>query len=487
VQQISDAAHAVAREEDERRGAAPGESVFAHVSISVGRQPYRIKQAGGPAAFAQARARGSYLGEVQIEVVDAELRDVSVAELTRRWRERAGEIVGAEEVTYTSSLIAVAPPIQVELSGRDLDPLRAAADLVAQQLAAYPGVLDIRDSFRSGKRELELELKPSAEALGLSVTDLGRQVRQAFYGQEVQRLQRGRDEVKVVVRYPLEERRSLEDLENMRIQTADGFAVPFSTVATARLGEGFAGIRRVDRRRVVTVTADVDTGRTNAGQVLAHLEETTLSEIKNAFPGVRISFEGEQREQAEFLSSLGRGWAIAMLVIYALLAVPLRSYTQPLIIMSAVPFGLVGAVWGHVVMGLHFSMLSLIGLVALSGVVVNDSLVLIDYTNRKRAEGANLREAIVVAGQARLRAILLTSATTFAGLTPLLLETSVQARMLIPMAVSLGFGVIVATVITLILVPAYYVILGDAATLLQRLRGHRGDARTDHASVPAQG
>ncbi len=466
VQQIAAAARAIADEADAERDPELG-SVFAHLSTSVGRQPYRIRQASGPSSFAAAGARGSHLGEVQIEVVDAELRDVSVAELTRRWRERTGEIVGAEEVTFTSSLISTAAPIEIELNGADLRSLRGAASLVIEQLSAYPGVLDIRDSFRKGKQELILELLPSAETLGVSVHDLGLQVRQAFYGQEVQRLQRGRDEVKVVIRYPLDERRSLADLENMRIRTADGSAVPFSSVARAHLREGFATIRRIDRRRVVTVTAEVDNGITNATEVLEHMKGAGLRDVHAAFPGVNIAFQGEQREQAEFLGSLFRGWAIAMLVIYALLAVPLRSYAQPVIIMSAIPFGLVGAVWGHVLMGLSFSMFSLIGLVALSGVVVNDSLVLVDYVNRRRAEGAGLHEALVIAGCARLRAILLTSATTFAGLTPLLLETSVQARMLIPMAVSLGFGVLFATAITLLLVPAYYLILDDAIGALR--------------------
>jgi multidrug efflux pump subunit AcrB len=371
-------------------------------------------------------------------------------------------------VSFTSSLMASAAPIQVELVGADLDTLQLAASWVGERLASYPGVLDIRDSFRGGKRELELELLPSAEALGLSVEDLGRQVRQAFYGQEVQRLQRGRDEVKVVVRYPLEERRSLADLENMRIRTQDGSAVPFSTVARAELSPGISGIRRVDRRRVVAVTADVDNSVTNAGAVLGDLSRGDLSRIGELFPGVSFSIEGEQREQKEFLASLQHGWVIAMLVIYALLAIPLRSYVQPLIIMSAIPFGLVGAAWGHVMMGMPFSMFSLIGLVALSGVVVNDSLVLVDYVNRRRAAGDGLREALVAAGAARLRAILLTSATTFAGLTPLLLETSVQARMLIPMAVSLGFGVVFATVVTLVLVPAYYLILEDLVGAVKR-------------------
>ena len=469
VAQVANAARELAEELDAERDIEKEGSIFAHFSTSVGRQPYRRKQASGPASFAAANARGSHLGEVQVEVISADSREISVAELTRRWRERTGEVVGTEEVSFTATLIASAAPIQVELVGSDLDSLRGAADFVSQRLARYPGVLDIRDSFRNGKQELELELLPSAEALGLSVEDLGTQVRQAFYGHEVQRVQRGRDEVKVVARYPLEERRSLADLENMRIRTADGSAVPFSSGAAATLGEGFASIRRVDRRRVVAVTADVDNAVTNAGVVLADMQQSDLEELSELFPGVTVSIEGEQREQSEFLDSLARGWLIAMLVIYALLAIPLRSYAQPLIIMSAIPFGLVGAVWGHVALGLSFSMMSLIGLVALSGVVVNDSLVLVDYVNRRRQQGAELRQAIIDAGTARLRAILLTSATTFAGLTPLLLETSVQAKMLIPMAVSLAFGVVFATVITLLLVPAYYLILDDLVQLVLAL------------------
>jgi multidrug efflux pump subunit AcrB len=270
-----------------------------------------------------------------------------------------------------------------------------------------------------------------------------------------------------MVRYPAEERRSLADLERMRIRTADGSAVPFSSVARATLGEGYASIRRVDRRRVVTVTADVDTSVANANQIVAALRSGDLPEIQAAHPDVQFGFEGEQREQAEFLSSLTRGWIMALLAIYGLLAVPLRSYTQPLIIMSAIPFGLIGAAWGHLVMGYDFSMLSVIGLVALSGVVVNDSLVLVDYVNRLRREGAGLREALIDAGRARFRAIMLTSLTTFAGLTPLMLERSLQARMLIPMGISLAFGVIFATLITLVLVPCVYLILEDALGALR--------------------
>jgi multidrug efflux pump subunit AcrB len=467
VAQMAAAAERVAADTLERGEVDSGRRVFAHLSTSVGQQPYKMKQASGASSFADAMRAGSHLGEVQLEVIGASERRVSVAELTRRWREATGEIVGAEELSFSSELIGRAMPIHLELRGRDLDELRAAAARLRGALARYPGVIDIRDSFRGGMQELEIEILPSAEALGLSVADLGRQVRQAFFGHEAQRVQRGRDDVPVMVRYPSDERRSLADLERMRIRTGDGSAVPFSAVARATLGDGYASIQRVGRRRVVTVSADVDTDVGNGNQIVAALRRAELPEIQAAHPGVEFAFEGEQREQSEFLSSLARGWLMALLAIYGLLAVPLRSYSQPLIIMSAIPFGLIGAVWGHVLMGYDFSMLSVIGIVALSGVVVNDSLVLVDYVNRRRREGAGLRQALVDAGSARFRAILLTSLTTFAGLTPLMIEQSVQARMLIPMGISLAFGVIFATLITLVLVPCTYLILEDALSALR--------------------
>jgi multidrug efflux pump subunit AcrB len=466
VTQLADAAAEVAAEIDAERDLATQGSIFAHVSTSVGRQPYKLRQASGPSSFAAASATGSHLGEVQIEVVADELRSVSVEELTRNWRARSGEIIGAEELSFVSSVLGRAAPIDIELSGAALAELRQAAALLKKRLAIYPGVYDISDTFRGGKRELELELLPEAETLGLSVEDLGRQVRQAFYGQEIQRLQRGRDDVRVMVRYPAEGRSSLADLENMRIRTRDGSEVPFSTVASAELVSGFSTIKRLDRRRVVRVTAEVDSSLGNPNDIIGQVKTRDVPDIHSLCPDIRIDFGGEQREQREFLSSLGRGWIIALLVIYALLAVPLRSYSQPLIIMSAIPFGIVGAAWAHLALGLEFSMFSVIGLVALSGVVVNDSLVFVDCVNRKRSLGLDLHPALVEAGTARFRAILLTSLTTFAGLTPLLLETSVQARMLIPMAVSLAFGVIFATVITLFLVPAYYLILNDGLRAL---------------------
>jgi multidrug efflux pump subunit AcrB len=446
-----------------------GVPVFAHVHTTVGQQPYKAKQAEGPAGFAAAWRKGGHLGEIVIEVVPAEERDLTVAEITRRWREAAGAIAGAEELIFSSSIMSAGSPVMIELNGAQLDELREAARATRFQLSQFPGVIDIRDSFRGGKQELELEILPSAEALGLTARDLGRQVRQAFYGEEAQRVQRGRDDVPVMVRYPESERRSLADLENMRIRTADGTAVPFRSVARVKLDEGFTTINRIDRRRVVNVVAQIDDTRTNANEVLAAFKRGPLPKLYEKYPGVSVSFGGEQREQSEFLDSLAKGWTMALLVIFALLAVPLGSYGQPLIIMSAIPFGLVGAAWGHVVMRYDFSMMSVIGLVALSGVVVNDSLVLVDKVNQYRAEGDELRVAISRAGRARFRAIMLTSLTTFAGLTPLLTETSIQSKLLIPMGISLAFGVLYATVISLLIVPAHYLILEDLKRGLGKL------------------
>ncbi len=469
-----------ARTVDEGATANGEGDAFMHLTTSVGHQPYRQKQASGPAAFEKASATGGHLGEVQIEVAPEDGREVTVNELVRRWRQQTGQIPGTEELTFSATLISAGSALAIQLTGSDLPALRLAATDVKQRLAQYPGVIDLSDSFRGGKQELELELLPSAAALGLSLEDLARQVRQAFYGHEVQRIQRSSDDVRVMLRFPAARRRSLADLQRMRIRTSDGAAVPFGAVASAKLVDGYSTISRVDGRRVVTVTGGIDSSVANANEIVANLRSEHLDGLAAKYPTVDFSFEGEQREQAEFLGSLARGWAMAMLVIYALLAVPLRSYMQPFIIMAAIPFGLLGAVWGHVVMGHALSMFSVIGLVALSGVVVNDSLVLVDWVNRVRREGRPLKVAIRESGVARFRAVLLTSLTTFAGLTPLLLERSVQAQMLIPMAISLAFGVIAATAITLFLVPATYLILEDLLGLF------RGTARESEAPVPAQ-
>ena len=348
----------------------------------------------------------------------------------------------------------------MRLAGGDIAQLAALAEEIKARLRQYPGVFDVGDSFEAGKQELQLAIKPEAELLDLSATALARQVRQAFFGEQAQRIQRGREDVRVMVRYPESERRSLSNLESMRIRSPSGIEIPFSEVADATMGRGYSVIKRVDRRRVVTVSADVNKETTNLESIKRDLL-AFLSEIEPRFPDVRYSLEGEAREQQESFGSLRLGLAFVLFIIYALLAIPFKSYGQPLIVMSVLPFGVVGAILGHMLLGLNLSIFSLMGMLALLGVVVNDSLILVDYVNRRRAEGRPTIEAVRIAGVARFRAVMLTSLTTFAGLAPLIFEKSTQAQFLIPMAVSLGFGILFATFITLFLVPVNYVILED--------------------------
>lgn len=434
--------------------------VFLHTLASVGSQPFRQAE-NQRFGDVSADFSAAHLGEVNIELVGAEDREVTSIEIADRWRERVGAIPDAVELAFTSSLFSSGDPIHVQLSGPNVSRLRGAADQLKEALRSYPGVRDISDSFRAGKRELDLRVTPEGEAAGLSQIALARQVRQAFYGEEVQRIQRGRDEVKVMVRYPKSERESQANLESLRIRGAGGLEVPLSTAATSQMSRGPATIERTDRRRVVNVTADVDLALGNPNAILADLGQTFLPGLVSDYPGVRYSFEGEQEQQRETLQGLVRGFIVALFVIYGLLAVPFRSYLQPLIVMSAIPFGVIGAVWGHLLMGHDLAIMSVFGIVALTGVVINDSLVLVDFVNRDIASGTPVREAIRRGGAARFRPILLTSLTTFAGLTPLLLERSLQAQFLVPMAISLAFGVLFATVIVLLLVPALYSILED--------------------------
>jgi len=436
-----------------------GEDYFLHVSAAVGDQPM-AQRGGGPMGPTGGRASAN-IGEVVIELLPTELRLFSSEELGTMWREATGPIPEAVAVGFNSSIMSPGDDVDVQLMGPDLDRLRDAANEVKRQLAGFAGVYQVSDSFRAGKEEMKLGIKPAAETLGLTLQDLGRQVRQAFYGEEAQRIQRGRDDVRVMVRYPRDERRSLGDLENMRIRTPDGAEVPFRQVAVVEPGRGFAAIKRVDRNRAVNVTAGVDASVTSAGAVIAALETRILPEVLSRFPGVNYSFEGVMAEQQEAVGGLQNGFMLALLMIFALLAVPLKSYVQPLIIMSAIPFGLIGAVWGHIVMGLDVTMMSMFGLVALSGVVVNDSLIMVDFINRRRAKINNLVEAVREAGMSRFRPILLTSLTTFFGLAPLMFNKSFDAAFMVPMAVSLGWGVVFATFITLVLVPTIYLILED--------------------------
>ena len=450
VRRIEKPALAVRDEYDDAANTS-GPSIFKHMFTVIGDQPMGRRHS--VAAAAAAGSQG-HLAEVVIELLPSEVRGISSNELAGLIRERVGEIPGVESLAFTSNIFSAGNAIEVHLASANFDQLLQAVDRLKSEIAAYPGTGNIEDSFREGKIEMKLALRPAARTLGITLADLARQVRQGFYGDQALRFQRGNDDVRVMIRYPEAERRSLNDIENMRIRTADGVEVAFPQVAEVSLGHGYAAIERSDGQRIVKVTAEVDETIANSEEINRDLEERFLPVLVQDYTGLRYSYEGEQRERQDSYASLGRGFVVAMFGIYALLAIPFRSYTQPFVIMAAIPFGMIGAVWGHVLMGLNLGLLSMFGIVALSGVVVNDSLILLSFYNQRRVEGVDRDEALMQACRHRFRPILLTSLTTFFALLPMILEKSVQAQFLIPMAVSLAFGILFATVIILIGVPS---------------------------------
>jgi len=439
----------------------PGEvSLRKHISTTIGAQP-TVGRGGPVQVDIGAGAGQSHLAEVNVELLGAENRDLSSTVIKNRWRELVGEVAGASSLTFVSEFASTGDPINVELSHQNFDTLLAASEKLKSILRDYTGVRDIQDDFETGKAELKLKLKDTGRTLKLTLSDLARQVRQGFYGDEVQRIQRGRYDIRVMVRYPQAERRSLGDVENMRIRLPDGTEIPFETVAEVQYGRGYSAIKRIDRKRVVSVSADVDQALANANVINRNLESEVLPELLREFTGLQYRFGGEQREMTESLGSLKTNFIIAMLAIYGLLAVQFRSYSQPAIIMSAIPFGIVGATIGHLLMGYNLGIMSMFGIVALSGVVVNDSLIMIDLINRQRGSDLKLPQVLRDCATRRFRPIMLTTLTTFFGLLPMITERSLQARFLIPMAISLAFGVMFATCITLVLVPSLYMILED--------------------------
>jgi multidrug efflux pump subunit AcrB len=465
AERIERAVEQVRREFDANRQGKP--SIVKHISTTIGDQPASRARGG----MGSTRATyGAHLAEVNVELLSGEQRDSSTEssiKVKNRWRDIVGEIPGVSSLEFFSELMSTGAAINVELSHEDYDILLQSVERLKSILHEYAGVKDIRDSFEPGKAELKLQLKDTGRTLGLTLSDLARQVRQGFYGEEAQRIQRGRDDIRVMVRYPQEERKSLADVEHMRIRLPDGTEIPFKTVAEVKYGRGYSTIRRAERKRVVNVIADVDDAVANASDINRDLDKNVLPGLMSEQPGLQYRFAGRQRERSESFSSLYVTYPLAMLAIYGLLAVQFRSYTQPVIVMSAIPFGIIGAVIGHVLMGFVFmtkfnlGLLSMFGIVALSGVVVNDSLILIDLINRERKSGIKLHRVVRDCATRRFRPIMLTTLTTFFGLVPMMLERSIQARFLIPMAISLAFGVMFATLITLFLVPSLYMILED--------------------------
>jgi len=426
----------------------------------------------GPEGRGGFRAAGSHLVVVEFELRESDERSFTVPQFQEEWRLALPEQVGVRSLRFSSNFgPGMDSGVSLQLSHPNMDTLSHASEDLETELHKFEELVNIENAWSAGKRQLDFHMLESARDLGLTGHALASQLRSALFGAEALREQRGRHEVKVMVRLPEEQRRSEHDLSLLRLRTPSGGFVPLQQVANFERGRAPTEIRREHGRRVVTVSAKLAQGAQSPGEVIAALKNDVLPAFRERHTGIDIGFVGEQQEQAETFESLGSNFLLALFVIFAMLAVPMKSYTQPLVVMSAIPFGLVGAVFGHLVMGYGMSIISMFGLIALSGVVVNDSLVLVDAVNRVRRTGVTAVEAVVTGASRRFRPILLTSLTTFFGLLPMMFETSMQARFLIPMALSLGFGVLFVTVIALLIVPAFYVVLEDLHELVARLRG----------------
>ena len=431
-------------------------------------------------------ARSDVSGQVITELVKENDDVITGPEVLRRWREAVGEIPGVKTLGFEGATgPGGGPSVSLQLMGSNIEQVARAAKDLENRVRAYEGVFDVRNSYERGTPEIKLNIKPEAESLGLTLADLARQVRAGFYGEEVQRVQRGQDEVKVMVRFPRDERDSVGYLENMRIRTPNGGRVPFHAVADVELAESPTTIRRFDRERAVRISAEVDKDNYEPGKITDDILTKELPEVLARYPGIRYRLSGESQSQQEVTHDLVRGAMFALFLIYALMAVPLRSYAQPLIIMSVIPFGAIGALVGHWILGIEVSMMSFFGIIALAGVVVNDSLILVAFVNRERKLGVPLAQAVNDAARQRFRAILLTSLTTFFGLIPIVLETSLQAQIVIPMAASLAFGILFSTVITLFLIPALYLILDDGGRVGRAAWRRLAPRRTDRGRAQA--
>lgn len=407
---------------------------------------------------------------IYAELIPSTERDITSVELAVWWREELGELTGVKALTIDANAGHASIPIDVELQSNDLHSLRMAAETIKSSLLQFKGVYDVRDTFDAGGPEVDIRVTTEGQALGLGQAELARQVRQAFFGAEIQRVQRGRHEVRVYARFPASERDSLQTLRSMWVQLPNGNKVPFNVVGEIHESTGISVINRIDRRRVVNVQADVNKSLLEPGEVLKVLEQEIIPQVLASYPEVNYRFTGEAEEQAETTESLMLTGLMMIMMVYAALAIPLKSYSEPLLIMSVIPFGIVGALVGHLLMGKDISIISIIGMVALSGIVINDALVLVDYINQRLRDGVEWTEAVLQSGERRFRAVILTSATTFMGLLPIQMETSIQAQFLKPMAISVAFGVLFSTVVTLFLVPVLYFIAKDGQATFRKIR-----------------
>ena len=432
---------------------AAAEPLLTGVVITVGDTPTELGSASVAASATPESGPRAHIAAVQLRLLDAERRAISASAVQQAWREEAGQVAGFRSLSISANLVDLGRPVHVELAHPDPLRLRAIAETVAGHLREWPGIFDVQSDHNLGVREIQLDLKPQARTLGITLDALARQVRAAFFGEEVLRQHRGRQELRVYVRLPEHERNAVTDLENYQVRTPEGLAVPLRQVASIRFANSPSVIRRKGGSRVVTVTADVDAA-TLSPQAATQRLGTFLQELSGRDASLVYSFAGERREVAESMGAIGRGFALSLLAIYALLAIPFRSYVRPLIVMAAIPFGMVGAFLGHLLVGFDLTAMSIFGIVGLSGVVVNDAIVMIDFITERQREGMPFRRAIVSGAKARFRPIFLTSLTTFLGVAPLIFERSLQARFLVPMAASLGFGIIAATAVLMLIVPA---------------------------------
>ncbi len=422
---------------------------------------------------------GSHIGGVAVELVETSLRDIDSQHIIAEWRKQSGDFPGVESLSFGANMGPGAIPIEFQFlaDARHMDALEDVVQKCKTKLAAYPGVFDIADNCQPGKWEFQLRVKDKARAMGIPMADLAETVRASYYGDEVMRLQRGRHEVKLMVRYPHDQRRSLADFDDINVRTGNGAERPLTELAQVEVLRGYSEINRLDQLRAITITADVEESEGNAREIVTDLKNNFLPKLLEdpKYSGVRVRWEGQQEQTTESLVGLLQGLAVALVAMFALLTLEFRSYFQPFLILAIIPFGAVGAIGGHVVMGLPVTLFSLFGMVALSGVVINDSIVLIDFINRRVRDGMPVRAALLDAGRRRFRPVMLTSVTTVAGLLPLLTETSFQAQMLIPMATSLCFGLMFATVLVLVLVPTFYLL--HARLTGAELKGEGREAR----------
>ena len=455
VDRLEDAIMNIARRTDTLTGAPLIEHVYSLIGSDISE--------GRP-------RRGNHIGAVRLELLDTEDRGVNSETLMAEWEEEVGDIPGVVALSFLG-MQAGPPgaPIEVWLQGDDVGQLVSASSELMEKLATFEGVYQIQSDFRPSKNEVKLHLKPEARALGITVADLGRQVYAGYFGEEAVRIQRGRDDIRVRVRYPEDERNRIAELEQVRIRTAQGHEVPLLSVADLDYGPGYSAINRTDGLRRVAVTAEIKPGQANATEIFGSLERDYFPSLEREYPALMVSMQGEKKKSRESLGSLFTLYPLALLGIYIIIATIFRSYVQPMLIMLTVPFGIIGAILGHLVLGFNLSMMSVFGMVALSGVVVNDAIVLIEYINGRIAKGVKFHDAILQGGTRRFRAVFLTTITTVGGLAPLIMEKDMQAQFLIPMAISLAAGVTFATLLTLLLLPCLLYILNDFRRVLHWL------------------